>query len=383
MAQDDGGDLGLLLKQNLLITEQLGLLGPLAISPYWGLCIASLASLLGTGDNAFLLAHPFLGNWVVFAVFVLFAVLTSIPNISKFSKALGVAANYLEDNTSIVVVVLAMFLPSLHTAMGGEAPTEFGFFDFSLYSFIIGGFSFFYMFIVTTVRLFFEVMAFITPVPFIDTIVEISKKVSSLVLMGVYFVSPEVAMIISLVLLLVAFFLYRRASSSTKYFKQFYIAPILSWFIGRKRTLRDEGIVRRIRGKDKEIDFAVPVWTVAKWGKILKRQRAWLVEEEKGELALYQLRFLRPPVGERILKNSFPNGIHIKREFNYLSICDPNELLHLRVSREYFRHEDELARIGGFIDANPPVTDDSNEGWWMKIKTYFSSKQVAADGEIR
>lgn len=380
MAQD-GGDVGMLLKQNLFLTEQLGLLGPLAVSPYWGLCLASLASLLGYGGNEFLLTHPFLGNWVVFVLFLLFAILTSIPNITKFSKALGVAANYLEDNTSIVVVVLAMLLPGLHTAVAGGGPAEFGFLDsFSFYSLLMAAFSSLYMFIVTTVRLFFEVTAFITPVPFIDTVVEIAKKLTSLVMMGIYFVSPEVAMIISLVLLLVAFLLYRRASSTMNYFKQFYIAPLLSWCIRRKRGLLDESIARRIKGKD--VDFAVPVWTVAKWGKIRKRRRAWLVEEGEGAIALYQLRFLRAPVSEPIYHDGFPEGIHIRRDFNFLTIADKHETLHLRVSREYFRHEDELARIGGFIDANPPASDDSGMGWWAKVKLYFSPKQVAADGEI-
>ncbi|MGB1216860.1 MAG: hypothetical protein ACPG5P_03245, partial [Saprospiraceae bacterium] len=279
VAQENGGDLTPILKKNLLLSgylaEQLGMLGPVAISPYWGLCLASGASLFGLTENEFLMTHPFLGNWFVFLIFMLFAVLTSIPNISKFSKILGVVVNYLEDHTAIIVVGLAMFLPSLHQWVTPSEVGEFSVLGFSFYSLFILAFSSLYMFIVTTVRLFFELIAFVTPIPFVDTVTEILKKIVTAIMMGVYFVSPETAMIISLIVLIIAFFLFRRAKRSTNYFKQFYIAPITSWIFRKNYELIDDGIAKKLKTNTAEV--IVPVWVMSGTGKMKKKGKAWLV----------------------------------------------------------------------------------------------------------
>ena len=387
MAQDGDG-LTSALKTNLLLSEQLGMLGPIAISPYWGLFLASAASLFGGVDNEFLVTHPFMGNWIVFLLFGLSAVLTSIPNVTKYSKALGVASNYLEDHVSIVIVVLVITLPILHNAVGTPAPHgEFGIIDMSLYSLFMMAFSAFYMFVVTTVRLFFELIAFITPIPLIDSIVEIAKKVSSLVLMGVYFISPEIAMGISLFLLFIAFFLFKKANTTINYFKQIYIAPILSWIIRRKRDLVDTGIVNRIKGLDKGINATIPVWPVHDYGSIKKQKKTWLIEEAEGDLYLYQLHSFRRFSQQNIDKTTLEAGVNIRQDFNYLTLSGKDKHggndLELRINREYFIHKKEMIRLceltGG---TNDNISLETNESWWKKIKKYFSSKQVATDTEI-
>ncbi len=387
MAQDTDG-ITLALKSNLLLSEQLGILGPVAISPYWGLFLASAASFFGLGDNEYLMTHPFLGNWVMMILFGLSAILTSIPNITKYSKALGVASNYLEDNVSMIIVVLAIALPILHQAVGAPVPShgEMGVLDMSLYSILMIAFSTFYMFIVTTVRLFFEVTAFVTPIPFIDTIVEVAKKVASFVLMGVYFVSPEIAMGISVVILLIAFLIFRRANTTMNYFKQIYIAPIISWLFRRKRDLVDKGIVQRVRGMDNGINATIPVWTVASYGKIGKRKKAWLIEEQEGDLFLYRLKSFGRMTKNPIERDVFPNGISINKEFNYFTILGDDtkngERLNLRVNREYFPYMYDIAEICGMTSDSSANLQESKGSWWSKIKRYFSSEKVAVDTEI-
>ncbi|MGK0389078.1 MAG: hypothetical protein ACI94Y_001814 [Maribacter sp.] len=385
----NGDGLTSALKTNLLLSEQLGMLGPVAISPYWGLFLASAASLFGGVDNEFLVTHPFMGNWIVFLLFGLSAMLTSVPNVTKYSKALGVASSYLEDHVSIVIVVLVITLPILHNTVGSPAPTngEFGIIDMSLYSLVMMAFSAFYMFVVTTVRLFFELIAFVTPIPLIDSIVEIAKKVSSLILMGVYFISPEIALGISLLLLLIAFFLFKKANTTMNYFKQIYITPILSWIIRRKRGLVDTGIVNRIKGLDKGINATIPVWPIHDYGRIKKQKKTWLIEEEEGDLYLYQLHLFRRFSQQSIDKDTLEGGVNIRQYFNYLTLSgkdkhDGNDL-ELRINREYFIHKKEIIRIceltGG---TNDNIALETDESWWKKIKKYFSSKQVAVDTEI-
>lgn len=388
-AQDTDG-ITLALKSNLLLSEQLGILGPVAISPYWGLFLASAASLFGIGDSEFLMTHPFMGNWLVFILFGLSAILTSIPNVTKYSKALGVASNYLEDHVSMVIVILAIALPFVHQAIGTPPSPqgEFGIIDMSLYSLLMIAFSTFYMFVVTTVRLFFEVTAFVTPIPLVDTGVEILKKISSLGMMIIYFVSPEIAMALSLVLLIIAFFLFRKANTTMKYFKQIYIAPMFSWVIRRKRALIDKGIVQKVKGVQNNINATIPVWPVNDYGSIHKKKKAWLVEEQEGDLYLYQFKSFGRTNKQIIDKDSLKNGVNIKQDFNFMSILgedknDSNDL-NIRISREYFSHKEDIVRICELVGMKADVEAEKeiSESWWKKIKKYFSSKQVAEDTEV-
>lgn len=386
IAQQETGGITLALKSNLLLSEQLGMLGPVAISPYWGLFLASAASLFEVGGNEYLMTHPMLGNWLVFILFGLCAICTSIPNITKYSKALGVATSYLEDHVSMIIVILAVVLPIAHQTMGGT-PThgEFGIIDTSLYTLAMIAFSAVYMFIVTTVRLFFEVTAFITPIPFIDTVVEIMKKVSSLILMGIYFVSPEIALGISILILIVAFFIFRKANTTMNYFRQIYIAPIVSWIFRRKKALLDNGIVQRIQGNG--INATIPVWPLEHYGKISKKKKTWLVEKEDGDLYLYQFKSFRRVDVQAIEKSSFAEGIRMKQDFNYLSISgndsEKDQALKIRISREYFPHKNDLVRIcklvGEVEDEHPK---EAQGKWWQNIKKYFSSKHLSIDTEI-
>ncbi len=380
VAQETGGDLTPILKKNLLLSgylaEQLGMLGPVAISPYWGLCLASGASLFGLAENEFLLTHPFLGNWFVFVVFILFAVLTSIPNISKFSKALGVAANYLEDNTAIIIVGLTMFLPSLHQWVAPSEVGEFGVLGFSFYSLFILAFSSLYMFIVTTVRLFFELIAFVTPIPFVDTVTEILKKITSAVMMGIYFVSPEVAMGISILVLIIAFFLFRRANRSTQYFKQFYIAPITSWIFGKDFELVDDGIAKKVKTETAEV--IVPVWTMTQFGKIKKKGRAWLVKDGHEVFLFRNKAFGRSQI--EYLDDI--ENIRIRQDFNYLTVyTNEAKSKQFRISRSFFIHKDAIADSCGFMTEFKEAKEKGN--WWQKIKDFFSFKQVSLDGEVK
>ncbi len=379
MAQSGTTDVAIALKTNLLLSEQLGMLGPVAISPYWGLFLASASSMLGLGNNEYLMTHPLLGNWIVFGLFLLIAIITSIPNITKYSKALGVAVNYLEDNTAIVVVVLTLFLQMVGTAIGETSPHgEFGFFGTSIYTVMLMAFSAFYMFVVTTVRLFFEIMAFVTPIPFVDTVTEILKKISSLVMMGVYFVSPEIALGISLILLVIAFFFFKKASTSLKYFKDFYISPILGWIMGKRRTVLDQGIAKKI--KNKNIQYAIPVWPLESYGSIQKKKKTWLIKEEDGPAQLYQMKAI---TGSNI--QEIEGEVNLKKEFNFLTIyADTTYPLKLRMSREFFNYKDEIVAAFDFNDENELIADQDKEpmAWMKKIKKYFSSKQVATDTEI-
>ncbi len=380
MAQGETSDVAMALKANLMLSEQLGMLGPVAISPYWGLFLASASSVFGIGDNEYLMTHPMLGNWVVFVLFLVVAVLTSIPNITKYSKALGVAANYLEDNTAIVIVVLTIFLPTLHGMVAEPIPPngEFGLLGTSFYSLLLMAFSAIYMFIVTTVRLFFEIMAFVTPIPFVDTITEILKKIASLVMMGVYFVSPEIALGISLLLLIVAIFFFSKATTSINYFKQFYMKPIWGWVTGKRPTVLDEGIAKRINKPD--IEYAIPVWPLEPFGKIKKKKKAWLVKETEGRIYLYQMKKLAGSIQEDI--NGKPT---LKKDFNYFEITaeKENPILKIRMSRDFFNYKDEIVSVFDFEDEDGlDNARDGNGSWWSKIKTYFHSTQLAEDSEI-
>ena len=72
------------LVKELRITEVLGPLAPVALSPFFGLaCLSGISILCSNGllpENEFLVGHEVLNNGYIFVSFLVLTVITSIPN---------------------------------------------------------------------------------------------------------------------------------------------------------------------------------------------------------------------------------------------------------------------------------------------------------------
>ena len=128
------------------ITEWLGPLAPVALSPFFGVMCLSGLSLWGPDwitDNAVLGSAGPLGNEWLFGAFLLLTLLTSLPRLTKVSKPFAQAVDRLETYAVIVILLTIKFVMSMdqpgETATGQESIAmmqvqvmHFGIISFSL-----------------------------------------------------------------------------------------------------------------------------------------------------------------------------------------------------------------------------------------------------------
>lgn len=203
------------VTQSVPWSEMLGPLAPIALSPFFGLACLSGISLLATRgvlpDNSFLQGHPVLTNPAIFAAFLILAIVTSLPRLTKLSKPLAQACDFLETYAGIVSVVVVQLVSRYAAA---EPPLEVllpaGLGQITL-SALLAGISILNLLVIHAVRFFFELLAWLSPVPLLDAVFEIANKAMCAGLMALYAFSPWLALAINSLMFLVCLALFKRA----------------------------------------------------------------------------------------------------------------------------------------------------------------------------
>lgn len=211
------------LSQSLGVADWLGPLAPVALSPFFGIACLSGLALYGRGwvspDNAFLGEGSPLHNETVFVVFLILTVLTSVPRFTKVSKPFAQAVDQVEAWAGIITMLVLKFLVQQNTGLEVEiaeqaaalpqdavvllSPLSFTISTLLAIAAIIN------VFVINTVKFFFEVLIWITPIPTVDAIFEIANKAACAFLMAVYGYSPTLATVINLALFVVAAVVFR------------------------------------------------------------------------------------------------------------------------------------------------------------------------------
>ncbi|MCA9035106.1 MAG: hypothetical protein KDA91_08250 [Planctomycetaceae bacterium] len=202
---------------HLSIAEWLGPMAPVALSPFFGITCLSAMALFGgdwlSNTNPLLGDHSPLHNSAVFWTFLGLTLLTSLPRLTKVSKPFAQAVDQLEAWSGIVTMILMRVLMS-----SGDIPAEAEVVQLGILSasadvlmMIAAAVN---ILVINTVKFFFEMLIWITPVPFLDAAFEFANKSVCALLMAIYAWSPFVATTINLALFLVcalAFgWIYRR-----------------------------------------------------------------------------------------------------------------------------------------------------------------------------
>ena len=202
-----------MIQDRVATTEWLGALAPVALSPFFGLTCLSGVSVLGEEwlpDNHFLrrVSSP-LRNPVVFFVLFALTLITSIPKFSKVSKPFAQAVDQLEAYAGIIILLVIRYVGG--TTSSGEPGVavvlQAGMLSFSAES-LLWIATAVNIIVINSVKFFFEVLVWITPIPLIDAVFEATNKLVCAGLVGLYAFSPTLATILNLILLaacLVAF----------------------------------------------------------------------------------------------------------------------------------------------------------------------------------
>ena len=142
------------------------------------------------------------------------------------------------------------------------------------------------IFVISTVRFFFELLVLISPIPTLDAIFECANKAAVGILATVYAFSPKLAFVLNVFIFLICLVIFRWVNRRLKYHKAILLEPIL---LGLVRKLLGRGTydpdwkMRRWLSRDiSGIELVVKCFPSRKLGKIKKKDRCYLVFAERG-----------------------------------------------------------------------------------------------------
>lgn len=222
------------------VTDWLGPLAPVALSPFFGVTCLSGLALWGPSwisDNALLGAAGPLGNEWLFVIFLVLTLLTSLPRLTKVSKPFAQAVDRMETYAVIIILLAIKFVMSMDAPVESStgvpvAALEVPVFQLGVLSFTLDTLLSIAMIInvlvINSVKFFFEFMVWLTPVPFLDAVFELSNKSLCAALMAIYAFSPAIATCINLVFLLAAALMLRWISRRVRFYRTMILDPVLA-----------------------------------------------------------------------------------------------------------------------------------------------------------
>ncbi|MFT5497110.1 MAG: hypothetical protein ACI9TH_002516 [Kiritimatiellia bacterium] len=289
------------IVETLHVSEVLGPLAPVALSPFFGItCLSGMAILNQRGilpENQFIGGNKTLSNHAIFGAFLILTLITSLPKFSKVSKPLGQAIDQLETYAGILAYVVILMIPQYFPAQPGEQTAQVmvtaGFATMPLETLliIVAALN---IFVINTVKFLFEILIFVCPIPTVDALFELLNKAVCAGLMLIYSLNPMVAFVFNILLFLISLTLFAWARRWVVYFREISIMPLLSRLFGGSKNAAD-GLKRsrippQLRKHLTDDTRVIKVFPLQKQGKIRKRACCYLlIEKDLCKLARVQL----------------------------------------------------------------------------------------------
>lgn len=232
------------LLEHVPVSELLGPLAPIALSPFFGMtCLSGITILVNQGvlpDNRFLTGNEVLNRPDVFWVFLFLTLLTSLPRLTKVSKPVAQLADLAETYSVLVVLVVihAFGPPADAGSVAAPALCVAGFGSVS-WSVLIAAASVANVIVIQTVRAFFEFVVWVSPFPLVDALFEGLNKTLCAALMLLYAYSPGAAFALDLALFLFCLLIFGWAHRRLRYYRHVLLGPLWAWL---RRRLAGHGV---------------------------------------------------------------------------------------------------------------------------------------------
>lgn len=214
--------------QSITTSEWLGPLAPIAISPFFGItCLAGMSQF--GGDylplNSFVSDNAALKSPVVFWIFLVLTLVTSVPRLTKVSKPIAQGLDQIETYAGIITILVLRFMVSTPEPSEQVAFVQMGFLTFST-DVLLSVVAIINIIVINTIKFFFEVLVWLIPIPFVDAILEAGNKALCVGLMAIYAWSPIVATVINLCLFTVCFLAFKWVKRRVTFFRTMLTEPI-------------------------------------------------------------------------------------------------------------------------------------------------------------
>lgn len=322
------------ITSSIKASEWLGPLAPIAISPFFGITILAGISQFGGSwvENSFISDNPVLSNPAVFWVFLCLTIMTSLPRFTKVSKPAAQAIDQLEAYAGIITIVLIRLVTSVSDgAMGSIDATamvvEMGVFTMGA-DVLLSLAAIVNIFVINTVKFFFEVMVWLIPFPMVDAALEVTNKSLCAGLMAIYAWSPIAATILNLIIFVGCLFAFRWINRRVQYMRSVLCDPI--WNLIRPGY----GIPSR-----KEL-VVFPQTGMAGF----RAKTKLLLQPTDNGWQLVQPRWFLPPKIELLSRASYQLEMQTGMLLNSIKVSgDQNDKL--LFSKRYARHLGELAQL--------------------------------------
>lgn len=321
--------------ESLHLADWLGPLAPVALSPFFGLACLSGMSIWGPdwlAGNALLSSVGPLRNEWVFGVFVALAVLTSLPRLTKVSKPIAQSLDQLESYSVIVILLVIKLFAGWSDPVDAPpvAVIQFGVVSFTAetmlaFAMVVN------LFVINSVKFFFEVLIWLTPIPAVDAMFEIANKSVCAGLMALYAFSPTLATGINLAMLFAALIVFRWVHRRLVFYRSILIDLFLSriW----KAYGRPSGASMVAFAKDGRSPFhAKSRWRLRREGESWEASSNGIFKTASETLVLAD----RPKLRRGWIMHSL-----------IVTVSD-GDAIEFHVSRRYDGSLEEFARLCGF-----------------------------------
>ena len=237
------------LSQQLSMQEWLGPLSSIAISPFFGLACLSGAATYGpdwlqSRSSLFGESSP-LNNPLLFWVMLGLTVCTSLPKLTKVSKVFSLAIEKLEMYSAIIIFLAMKFLSGTELPDGeGIAPTHVvmtaGLATLPL-DVLFAVAAALNIVVVNTIKIFIELLVWLTPFPTIDAMLELANMSLCAALMAIYVYSPLLATILNICILVVCCSVFFQVKRNMAYVMELILLPLfrkaMSWPADSQKTI--------------------------------------------------------------------------------------------------------------------------------------------------
>jgi hypothetical protein len=299
------------------VTAYLGPLAPVALSPFFALTCLSGASLLADSDlpivrnltsgikgNPLLGANSALNNPVVFLGLLALTVLTAAPKLTKVTKPLAQAVDQIEAHAGIIAIVAVHFLSKVQID-GDAAPTATVVLHAGIFSFttdvLLAIATAVNIFVVNTVKFFFEVLIWLSPVPAVDAIFEAANKSCVAFLTFLYLWSPWLATLLNLAIFLVCLLIFAWVRRRVIYMRGVLGDPIMGWMAEKifrrpRATATSTPLPSAIAREFPDRTLVLKAFVGKSVPGMKRKVRGFLIQAKDGKLAFARPRLLRAPV---------------------------------------------------------------------------------------
>jgi hypothetical protein len=291
------------LTKKISAIQVLAPLAPVALSPFFGItCLSGTSILCNMGvlpKNDFLMGNKALNNWLVFGVFLILSIATSLPKMTAVSKGFGQAIDQLETYAGIISYFGIYYLSGLgQDEAAKQVVYAAGIFSFTKGTLLMIAAAI-NIIVINTVKYFFELLIWISPIPALDAMFESANKAFATALAAVYAFNPYLAMILNIILFLICLVIFNWARRNVSYFRAMLIQPIIAKLLGKTNFLPPPHIKAKISVFVEQGEPLLKVFPVKKIHKIKKKEMCYLTIGEAG-LFLVKLRLIRQPKIEKL-----------------------------------------------------------------------------------